>query len=193
MALAVPTDAANAAPPAELEALSAGADEAFDAVQSRDWNVASTGLGKATAAWRDYPPGEVPRRLGVEMDRALDALAAALDVRDRTRAGTAAIDVTQSALDLELRYRPPAEIDLGRFELWARQIEVDAQAGDLGGVTGDVATMKWIRDRFAHALEPVALTRIDAHLLALDGTVADKDLPAAGEEAESIRDTISRM
>ena len=36
----------------------------------------------------------------------------------RERAGTAAIDVAQSTLDLELRYRPPAEIDLARFDLW---------------------------------------------------------------------------
>jgi hypothetical protein len=191
MALAVPADATDAAVPAELEALSAAADTIFDAVQARDWNEASAGLRKASAAWRDYQAGEIPRRLGVEMSGALDALATSVDTRDPTPAGTAAIDVAQSALDLGLRYRAPSEIDLARFELWARQVAVDAHARDLGGVTGDVTTMKWIRDRFAHALEPVALTRIDVHLLELDGAVADKDLEAAADEAEGIRDTVS--
>ena len=84
------------------------------------------------------------------MDRALKALGAAIDAHDRAQAGTAAIDVAQSTLDLELRYRPQAEIDLARFELWARQILVDGAAGDMGGVNGDVATLDWVRDRFAH-------------------------------------------
>ncbi|MBA3370456.1 MAG: hypothetical protein H0T96_03265, partial [Thermoleophilaceae bacterium] len=53
----------------------------------------------------------------------------AIDKRDRPRAGTAAIDVAQSALDLELRYRPPAEIDLGRFD---RIKDLDRPGGDAG-------------------------------------------------------------
>jgi hypothetical protein len=193
MALAVPTDAADAAPRPEFEDLSIAAERAFDAIQSGNWDAAATGLGKASAAWRDLRAGEIPRRLAVEMSRALDKLAASVDARDRTRAGTAAIDVAQSTLDLELRYRPPAEIDLGRFELWARQIAVDAEAGDLGDVTGDVATMKWIRDRFAHTLEPAVLTRIDAHLLELDGTVADGDLAAASAQTERLRKTLAEI
>jgi len=60
------------------------------------------------------------------MDRALKALNAAIAGRDKTRAGTAAVDVAQSALDLELRYRPPSEIDLGRFEL-ANQVLVECR------------------------------------------------------------------
>ena len=45
--------------------------------------------------------------------------------------------------------RPALKVDLARFELWARQVIVDASAADLGGVTGDLATMEWIRERFS--------------------------------------------
>jgi hypothetical protein len=34
----------------------------------------------------------------------------------------AAIDASQWSLDLQLRYRPPAEIDRARFDLWAARL-----------------------------------------------------------------------
>ena len=117
------------------------------------------------------------------MDRALKTLGGAIDAHDRDAAGTAAIDVAQSTLDLELRYRPQTEIDLARFELWARQVQVHGAAGDMGGVNGDVATMDWVRDRFAHTVEPADMTRIDTHLEVLREAVVDVDLKAAVDEA----------
>lgn len=191
LALAVPTDAADAPPPPELESLSAAAGKSFNAIRSGDWNAAASDRRAAARAWDSYPAHEAPRRLGLEMGRALEALAAAIDARDEARAGTASIDVAQSSLDLMLRYRPPAEIDLARFELWARQILVDSAAGDLGGVTGDVATMEWIRDRFAASLDGVDRTRVDTQLLALSESVTDKDLAAARAEASDLRDTLA--
>jgi hypothetical protein len=193
MALAVPTDALDGPVPAELDAISSGADKSFDAIQPKDWSGAAAGAARARAGWREYRTGQVPPRLAIEMARAQLELSRAIDKRDVAQAGTAAIDVAQSALDLELRYLPPPEIDLARFELWARQILVDASAHDLGGITGDVATLEWIRDRFAHNLDPADLTRIDAHLLELQGAVADKDLAAARDEAAALRDTLAGL
>jgi hypothetical protein len=193
MALAVPTDALGGPVPPALKAISGAADESFDALQSNDWSAAAAGAEDARAAWRSYRSGDVPPRLATEMTRAIDELSRAIDTRDRAQAGTAAIDVAQSALDLELRYLPPAEIDVARFELWARQIQVDASAGDLGGITGDVATMEWIRDRFTHTLDPADVTRINTHLLDLQGAVADKDPAAAREAAAGLRDTLAGL
>jgi hypothetical protein len=195
MALAVPTDALNGPPPPDLEALSGAADETFHAVQAGNWNAAGAGADRATSAWDAYRRGQVPPRLASEMRRALDALAPAIRARDRAQAGNAAIDVAQSALDFELRYRPPAEIDRARFELWARQVLVDAAADDLGGVRGDVTTMEWIRDRFAHTLAKADLTRIDAQLVALRDPVTNEsmDLGSAAIEAARLRDTLAGL
>ena len=123
------------------------------------------------------------------MTRGLRTLRASIGKRARAGAGTAAIDVGQSTLDLQLRYRPPAQIDLGRFRLWAEQALVDAAAGDAGGVRGDVTTMEWIRDRFATRLSPANLTAIDAHLARMRESVADgnRDLKAARAEASRLR------
>jgi len=183
MALAVPTDALGGPVPPELEALSTGANDLLDPALSGDWKPAAAAEQVVVRAWDEYQKGEVPPRLAAEMDRALKALGAAIGAHDRDAAGTAAIDVAQSTLDLELRYRPQTEIDFARFELWARQIQVDGAAGDMGGVNGDVATLDRVRDRFAHTVEAADMTRIDAHLEVLRGAVVDVDLKAAVDEA----------
>jgi hypothetical protein len=60
-------------------------------------------------------------------------------------------------------------------------------------VRGDLATLEWVRDRFAHTLEKVDATRIDAHLLELRGAVTDEDLGAARAEAARLRNTLAGL
>jgi hypothetical protein len=191
LALAVPTNALDGDVPADLEALSAGADEAFAAVRAGDWDTAAAAFEPVTAAWRTYSGGEVSPYLATEMDRALADLAAAIDARERAQAGTAAIDVAQSAIDLQLRYRPVADIDLARFELWARQLVVDAAEGDLDRMRGDVTTLEFIRDRFVHTLDRPDVIAIDVHLMELRNTVNDGDPAAGEEEADALRETLA--
>ena len=113
--------------------------------------------------------------------------------RDQARAGNAAIDVAQTALDLKLSYRSPLEIDLGRAALWGRQVVVDARNNDLAAVTGDGAVLDWIRGRLVGALGEVDATRIDAALAALGGSIADEDLAAAQKAGERLIDTVERI
>ncbi len=191
MALAIPTDALHGPPPADLETLSRAADRAFNATQSKDWNGASATTHTATAAWQAYQRAEqVPPRLKPPMDRAIAALSAAVGARDQGRAGTAAIDVAQAGFDLKLRYLPPTEIDLARFEQWNRQLIVDARAGKLGAARGDLVTMEWTRDRFADAIKGVDRTRIDTTLLKLSEDVQAKDLAAVSADAAKLRHTL---
>ena len=144
------------------------------------------------AAWRAHRADGVPRRLVAPTRRALDALARAVRTRSRGRARSAALDVKQAALDLQLRYQAPAEIDRARFDLWARQISVDASARNHAAVGGDVATLEWVRDRITRSLEPVALTRVDTQLEELRGEVADRRLAAAAKTATALRKVLAR-
>ena len=91
--------------------------------------------------------------------------------------------MAQSVLDLELRYRPPAEIDSARFNLWTQQLRVDAAAKDLAGVTGDVAVLEWIRDRIAHTLNTAGRSEINSRLRALRAATDARNLPAAADHA----------
>jgi hypothetical protein len=193
MAVAVPTDAASGPMPQALRTLSSQADTAYGAAMSANWGRAAVAAGAVTTAGRTYlSSGDAPPRLRSPMKRALADLSRAVAARDRNASATAAIDVAQAALDLELRYRQPADIDRARFELWARQIVVDAQAHDLAGVRGDLATMELVRDRFFDGLDSVTRSRINAALLSLRDSVESKDLSSAASRAAALDSFLER-
>ena len=193
LALAVPTDVASKPTPAELGNLYRGALDVFDAAHSRDWNAASSTVEKMAAAWKTYEAGEVPKMIEPRMTDALAALARAVDARDAAQAQQAAIDAAQWSLDLQLRYRPPAEIDLARFDLWAAQLTLDASAGDAGAVGGDVFTIGYIRDRILNTVDGTDVVLIDTEVQKLQVAAADDDLAAATDAAERLRDTLGRL
>jgi hypothetical protein len=193
LALAVPTDALSGSPPAELETLSSAPLDVFDAARSGDWNATSAKVEKMKAAWETYRTDEVPKMVEPRMTDALAALTEAMDARDAAQTRQAAIDATQWSLDLQLQYRPPAEIDLARFDLWTAQLVVDTAAGDAAAVNGDFFALDYIRDRVLHTLDGDDVTRINTGLEELQGAVGDGDLTAATEAAERLRDTLAEL
>jgi hypothetical protein len=168
VALAVPVDAATAAVPAELDVLAGGARAGFDAAGSRRWSALSGQVEAMAAAWARTREG-MPAQLAGQMTAAMEALAEASAARHPGRARQAALDAEQAALDLQLRHRPPAQVDLDRLDLWTRRLLVDAAAGDEGAVAGDAATLLVIWDRSGHAADPAAARRVTAGLHALRG------------------------
>jgi hypothetical protein len=127
------------------------------------------------------------------MDAALEDLAAAVHDRDSGGAGQAAIDTAQSILDLQLRHRPVAEIDLARFDLWLAQFMLDAEARDAGAVNGDFFTLDYIRDRILHTLDPAEVITLNTELEELAGAVGDGDFAAAGHAADQLRETVAGL
>lgn len=193
LALAVPTDAASDPLPAELVTLERGATAVIDAAPSSDWHAASSTVGRMKAAWDAYGAGEVPRLIRPVMTHALGALDRAVRARDPAGARQAAIDVAQSTLDLELRYRPASEVNLARFDLWAAQLVADAAAGDGAAVRGDVFTLGYIRDRILHALNPADVTTMNIQLGRLQIASGDGALARAARAARKLRAVTARL
>jgi hypothetical protein len=193
LALAVPTDVLSGPPPTELETLSSGALDIFDAARSEDWNAALATVEKMNGAWETYRTDEVPRMIEPRMSNDLAALAETVRARDAAQARQAAIDTAQWSFDLRLQYRPTTEIDLARFDLWVAQLLLDATAGDAAAVNGDFFTLDYIRDRFLHTLDGADVIRINTALEELQGAVGDEDLAAAADAAERLRNTLGQV
>jgi hypothetical protein len=181
MALAVPTDALPGATPKTLTHLYNGALNVYDATTARRRRAAAR---QTAAAWKEHRKGAVPPRLRSPMSRAVRNLTQA--VRHGRRARAAALQTAQAALDLQLQYRAPTEIDHARLALWARRVAVDAARHHADSVNGDVSTIEWIRDRIAEAVGPVALTRIDRRIGDMRTAVTDGDLRAAMRAAKHL-------
>jgi hypothetical protein len=190
-ALAVPADALPGPAPAELTLLSSGADRVLDTARSKDWTAASATVKSMTSAWTTVQAGEVPQRLGAQLRHALHALTAAVGGRNRQPAAQAALDVANATLDLQLRYRPVVQINQARFELWARQLLVDAAAKNAAAVHGDVTTLAWIRDRIA--LNGADGNGIDDQLRYLRSVADANEFEVAMVQAARLRETLAGL
>jgi len=216
VALAVPTDARSGPLPVELETLSTGAADIFEAARYEDWNRASQSVDTMIAAWDAYQAGDVPGMLEARMSGALVVLVASVDARQPEEVRQAAIDVARACLDLQLQYRPPAEIDLARFDLWVCQLLLDVAADDPAAVAGDAATLKWIWDRIAYTPDSSDVSRIgtqpgpggklsrgwcdssdisqiDTQLDDIHAAADSGDLTAAADYAAKLRDALAGL
>jgi hypothetical protein len=183
LAIAVPTDALPGPMPAELASLAASAEGILEAARIAEWDGATATVARMNAAWKTLSADSPPPMIAARLSEVLAALTRSIEAHKPARTAQKAIDVTQSVLDLELRYRPPAEIDAARFYLWTQQLRVHAAAKDLAGVTGDVAVLEWIRDRIAHTLDAADRSEVDSRLRALRATTDARNLPAAADHA----------
>ena len=181
LALAVPTDAINEVAPFELRLMTTGAWGILENVRLGDWEAANPTLARTQDLWQELRANDYPPRVIDTMTGALQALASAVAQEKTPVASQAAVDVAQSALDLELLYRGNVEAD--RFHLHAQQLRVHAAANDLAGVTGEVAVLEWIRDRLASSLSETQLANLDAELLALRGASDVGNVRAAADHA----------
>lgn len=191
LALAVPTDALPGRPPAEVVLLTTGATDIFDAVASEDWDAVAATYGAMSAVWATYRTANVPDLLEFQMSEALNILAGAIDDRDFTMTRQAALTVARAGLDLQLRQRPPLEIDLARFDLLARQLLIDAAADDQAGVTSDVTSLEWVWDRIAPVGAPSTVAPLQAELDAMRETTEAGDLSAASRAAVRLSELIT--
>ena len=195
MALAAPTDSLPGGVPAELTTISNGADRIFASplANPTQWKRAETAAQAMLDAWAAFRSGDVPPRLVRPTRLALRGLIAQIASRNRPETYRASIDAAYASNDLQLRYRPVAEVDTVRFDLWARRALVDATDGSLGGVRSDVVTLEWIRDRIAHTLDPVTRIRLDSLVGDMGSAVVDDDLQAAATAARDLRALMSGL
>ena len=199
LALAAPTDTLSELVPAELDTLTNGALDIFNAAEAEDWDSASATLESMNTAWEKYQAsGNVPPLLAAHMSRALQALAGdalipAVNAHNVGGARRAAVRAALASRDLELQYRTPTEIDRARFDLWVRQLLVDAAGTEPGPVLGDVRILELIWDRIGHTYEDADASRIEAALADLRTAADNEDLEAASKAAGQLEDILASV
>jgi len=191
--LAVPTDVRQGPQPAELTALHAAVRTTFNRVGRNDWSGANAASASLRKSWDAYRADGVPAILDKQMSRDIQTLDAAVAARKPTEAHAAVLRVAQNDLDLDLRRRPVAEVDLARLRLWTRQVQVDAAANDPGAVAGDVATLELVRDRVRHTLDPATAARLDAQLRDLRTAADHKDVTTAAKTTPALLATLATI
>jgi hypothetical protein len=147
VALAVPIDRPRGPEPRPLAALERALTTAWEHARARDPGAVRAATVSAGDAWRTLRRGTDAPLLRAAMDRTLGALRRAAARRDPRQAELAALDASEAALDLALRYRPSAVVDRARVARLGRRLLTDQAADDSGGVAGDIAAIDAIRAR----------------------------------------------
>ena len=193
-AIAIPVDALQEPVPAELPRLSSEATQILEAVRVKDWGLATAGIEAFRIAYAEHQRRKPPKKIELAIADSIGALVTAMSAKDTLAASSASFDVALSVTDLTLRYRPQVEVDRIRLNLWARQLVVDAEAGETGeksAVAGDVATLQWIRDRIV--FDSADAKRIDDQLRYLVAAADAKDMQSAAKAAERFRVTLAAI
>jgi len=191
VAVAAPIDAVPGAAPAELEALTVSAADAFQAGQAEDWPTAADTLDELRSAWDAYRQQKVPPLLAEHLVESLGALDRGVSNRESSETAQAAIEVAHGGADLILRYQSAAEVDLTRLDVWARQLLVDAATGTPGDVRGDVATLEAIWVRAGYSVSKPAAGDIEEGLTALRVAADAGRLSEAVEAADIFRQALA--
>jgi hypothetical protein len=164
-----------------------GADQIFETAATGDWTAVAATLATMNSAWGTYRSGGVPPLLETQMEDALSSLDDAVSAEDAEETRHASIEVGRASHDFRLRYRPATDIDQARFDLWLRQVAVDADADDGPGVLGDAATLEWTFDRFRHVLSSGLAAEIDSGLEDLRDAAESGNLEGAADLAADLR------
>ena len=178
LALAVPTDALSGSTPKAPTSIASGTEKVIVAAGDGRWTAASTVATAIHRTWRSYRTTPMPASLRPLMDHDVAALFAAVRARNPNVAQKRALDVRQWSLDLQLRHRPVAEVDLARFRLWLEALRVDLRAGNTSLFGGDIYTLDYIRDRIVDGLGSAAAASLNAQLGELQVAIADADYTA---------------
>jgi hypothetical protein len=190
MAVAAPTDATPGPVPRPLSILFAGVEELLRLGEGRPMQEeASATADNMAKAWRQYTSAPLPGLLRPEMDGAMAALGKAVADKKVPGIHEAAIQVGQTALDLQLQFRPPTEVDRDRLYFWSRQLALDGEAHDGDAVAGDLVAIDAIWARSSHGFG-FGREAAEPFLLVLRQRVQAKKLDSAANDAKAFGDFV---
>jgi hypothetical protein len=178
LALAVPTDALTGPTPAAITSIDTASEMVVRAARTGHWSQAIAAAGAIRSTWTHYRSASMPRSLRPLMDQDVAALVRATGTRDAMASQNRALDVRQSSLDLQLRYRPVREVDRARFRLWLEALRADVAARSPARIGADIFALDYIRDRIVYGPDATDATTINDQLGVLQVAVEDGDSEA---------------
>jgi len=190
VAIATPTDAVPGAEPQDLRTMLGAALRIVDAVAIPDWAGISAHSAELAGAWGGYSTQGIPPLIREQLDVSSRRLTAAADGRNPDDTWDAAIEVAEATLDLQLRHRPVAAVDMGRLDLHTRQILAAVATEE---VVVEASALQAIWTRTAHTVDDSARDSIGGELAELAKVSAAGDLGAAATSATALHATLTDL
>ena len=181
MAVAAPTNAIPGGAPVEIRKALTAAWGTLEYARAEDWPTVKASVARIADQVAVLRKTQQPPRVMALLRGSLASLQSAARAHEVHSAEQAAIEVAQSAIDLEARYLPSQDVEVARFHLHTQQLRVAAAVGQSSRVMGEVAALEWNRDRLQ--LTTDAATQVDEQLAALRVASDTGNLAAAADIA----------
>ncbi|HEU5011024.1 MAG TPA: hypothetical protein VFT66_00680 [Roseiflexaceae bacterium] len=194
-------DAAPGTVPTSLQTIEAQAEAIIDDVPGGDWAKVGADLAPLADAWKAYQAQATadgaPQVLQDAFATALSGLQQAAAAKNAADTMQGANDVSAAVMDLFSVYHPATPADLGRLDVFEREVVLDAGDEDLTAVADDLAKIDAIWAR----LEPSVLAhsgadaakQFEASVAAQQAALKAKDGSALTAEANKALELVDAL
>ena len=193
LAMAIPTDTSENPEPEPLAVLIDEPRALLAALDEGDADAVTASVERIIVAHDDFPAVEIPARVGPVLDETVRRLSAAAADGDDAATGQAAIDLGRLGLDLGLRWRDQLGIEIGRYDLWLAQMQLDAAAEETALLHGDYFALDYVRERFVSALDPEQAGSLNLGMEELISAIDEEDFGAVAEIATHVRSAAAEI
>ena len=190
MAVASPTNSIPGGVPPEIRKIVTAATGELEYVRAEDWDTAAATSERIQAQFDTVSETQQPPLVMAVLTTALGSLNSAIDAKNVSKAENAAVDIAQSAIDLESRYLEHNDIEIALFHNHVQRLRVHAAADDLGGVVGEVASLEWITERLRGQIGDDAQATLDTGMRDLRGASDDQNVTATADHAVRVANNL---
>lgn len=141
--------------PGELEVVLAKAKDIMDTAPLNEWSRVAVAVSEIHQAWEGYQAHSSSRTLSAAVSVCLDKLREKSEVQSTIPTLLAANDLRAAVLNLADLYTGAAPPDIGRLDVYERQIILDVSAKNMPAMAGDLEKLRAVWER----IQPVVAAR----------------------------------
>jgi hypothetical protein len=193
VAVVSPTNSLPGGVPLAIRKIVTAATGELEYVRGEDWDTATATADRIQRQFDLVLATQQPPRVTAALSTAVQSLKNAVRAKNVNRAETQAVNIAQSAIDLEARYLGHEDIEIARFHNHVQRLRVHAAADDPGGVAGEVASLEWIAERFRGQIGASAQGALDTGTRDLRGTSDDENAAAAADHAVRLANSLRNL
>lgn len=175
-----PLSPADAAAVARIATASWGT---LELTRAEEWADVRRSVQRIRREWNAIEDHTLPPFVAEEMNDSVTSLERAAKTDEPSAISHAAVEVAQNAIDLGMRAWSGERVEAERFHLHAQRLRVFVADDDAAGVTGDVAALEWLSDRFPASLSRADHSEFEAALIGLRNAADSENLAATGDHA----------
>jgi hypothetical protein len=184
--------------PEELNTIEGRAEDIIDKVPNKNWEGINQDVETISKAWKDYTSTEaarvVPNKLQDRMTASIKRLRGVSTAHSPSATMQAANKTSLYLLDIMDIYHPPIPTDVGRLDVFERQVMIDVSLGNFIGAERNfrqlVAIWQRLKPEVAARGGRTVARNFEVHLSVQEQAIRNKNRQTAIDQAQKGLDVV---